>query len=862
MNKEHIRNHVHRGREIAKKGRTEFRGWWGEHGKLFLLALFSFFALFASAGMIWVATLKVPTLDSFLERKVSSSTKIYDRTGTVVLYDVHDNIKRTVVADNQIAPTIKQAIISIEDKDFYKHGGIDYKSTLRAILSQFIPGFGSSSGGSTITQQLVKNTLLTQEHSVSRKIKEWILSIKLERIMNKDQILAAYLNEAPYGGEMYGVEEASQTFFGKHAADVDLAESAYLAAIPNLPSYYSPYGKNRPNLNARKNLVLKEMLNQGYINQAAYDAAKTEEVTFKPQSDSSGKALHFVQYIRDYLEQKYGADMVLNGGLSVTTTLDWDIQQTAEKAVHDNALKNEAAWGASNSAAVAIDPKTGQILAMVGSRDYSDRTIDGAFNVATAGRQPGSSFKPIVYARAFEKGFQPETVLFDIPTQFGTSNSCDAFSRSMTAPCYAPDNYDNKFLGPISMRNALGQSRNIPAVQTLWMVGLNDALATAKKLGVTSLDRTGDRYGLTLVLGGGEASLLDMTSAYSVFANDGVRNPAVGILQVKDATGAILEQYVPAPETVMDYNATRKLSSVLSDNAARTPLLGANSFMYFGANRSVAAKTGTTSDNKDAWVVGYSPSVAVGVWSGNNNNTPMRKGSSISGPAWRAIMDTALIKLPYDNPGAQETFSAPELDPQYDTMAPVLRGAWAGGESFWIDTISNKLATDLTPRETKKEIVTPNPHSILYWVDTDNVQGAPPANPSKNSQFSHWEAEFQQWIANHPSIVPAHQSKPTAYDDVHTINNQPKVSIIAPDTAHAYPADNQVAVQITVSSNYGIKNIDYYLNDQFIGSGNNPNSFSFIPSDVGAQPGANNLRIVVTDTIYNRGEVTQDLEID
>lgn len=860
MNKETIHRHVQHGHQVLRKHATGFRGWWQYHGKITLLAGFSFFVVLISSFLIWVAFLKVPTLSTFADRKVASSTKIYDRTGEFILYDVHDNIRRTVVTSDQISENIKQAVVAIEDRNFYEHRGIVVKSIIRAILSQVLPGIGvgNGSGGSTITQQLVKNTLLTQERSIARKVKEWVLAIKLERVMTKDQIMTAYLNEAPYGGEMYGVEEAAMTFFGKHASEIDLAQAAYLAAIPNLPSYYSPYGKNRPNLNARKNLVLREMLKQGYITQSEHDAARSEEVEFRPQQDSHGKALHFVQYIRDYLEQKYGADVVLNGGLSVTTTLDWDLQQVAEKTIRDNALKNEKAWGASNSALVAIDPKTGQIISMVGSRDYSDTMIDGMFNVATAGRQPGSSFKPIVYARAFEKGFQPETVVFDIPTQFGP---CDAFDYSMKPPCYAPDNYDDKFLGPISLRNALGQSRNVPAVQLLSMVGLPDALSSAKKLGLTTLDRTADRYGLTLVLGGGEVTLLDLTSVYSVFGNDGVRNPATGILEVKDAQGVVLEQFIPKPETVLDANAARKLSSVLSDNAARAPLLGSSSFMYFGPSRPVAAKTGTTSDNKDAWVVGYSPSIAVGVWSGNNDNTPMRKGSAISGPAWREYMDAAIKKLPYDRPGSAETFAVAEMDPDYDTLAPVLRGAWAGGESFWVDTVSGKLATELTPIETREERVIPNPHSILHWVDTANPRGPSPTNPEKNPQYNRWEAGFQRWIAMHPGLVPGYQNKPNGFDDVHTEENKPKVLIQSPSQMTPIDKNNTATIQLSVDSKYGIKNIEYYLNGQYIGSGNNPDAFNFIPDDAGATSGTNTLRVVVTDTVYNRGEATTNIEI-
>jgi membrane peptidoglycan carboxypeptidase len=518
--------------------------------------------------------MKVPAITTFADRKVSSSTKVYDRTGTTILYDVHANIKRTVVTQDQISHYAQEAIISIEDKDFYSHHGIKPVSIIRAGLSQFLP-FLKQSGGSTITQQLVKNTLLTQQKSFTRKVKEWVLALKLERVMTKEQILTTYLNEAPYGGTIYGIQEASNSFFGKNAIDLTIAESAYLAAIPNAPTYYSPYGKNKSSLESRKNFVLKNMLAQAYIDDTQYAAAKAEVVNFKPLAEGSGKALHFIEYIRQYIESKYGTDVVANAGLKVVTTLDWDLQQVAEKTILENSLKNEKDYGASNSGLIAIDPKTGHILSMVGSRDYFDRKIDGAFNITTAGRQPGSSFKPLVYARAFEKGFLPETTLFDIPTQFGP---CDAFDRSSVSPCYAPDNYDNKFLGPISLRNALAQSRNIPAVQLLSMVGLPDALETAKRLGLTTLDRNADRYGLTLVLGGGEVSLLDMTSVYGVFANEGVRNQPTGILEITDANGNILEKYIPNPELVIDPNATRNLSSVLSDNTARTPLFGATSF--------------------------------------------------------------------------------------------------------------------------------------------------------------------------------------------------------------------------------------------------------------------------------------------
>jgi membrane peptidoglycan carboxypeptidase len=425
----HNIHHIYHKRLRPKNRWEQFVAWVKHHGQLIFWAGLTIGVILLGAFFIWIATLKIPTLDNFAERKVSSSTKIYDKTGEVVLYDVHENIKRTAVPGDTIDLKIKNAVIAIEDKDFYKHHGIKISSIIRAFIVNITPLNGTQ-GGSTITQQVIKNTLLNSDRRISRKVKEWILALKLERNMGKEQILSIYLNEAPYGGSIYGVEEAARTFFGKSSHEITLAEAAYLAAIPNAPTYYSPYGKNKDKLDNRKNAVLEKMKEQGMITADEYQTAKDEVIVFKPLSDSSGKALHFVDYIRAYLEENYEKDALLVDGLKVTTTLDWKIQEQAEKIIKENALKNEKDWNASNSALVAIDPKTGQILAMVGSRDYTDTTIDGQFNVATAKRQPGSAFKPIIYARAFEKGFRPETTIFDVLIQF--SPSCGAFSREGT----------------------------------------------------------------------------------------------------------------------------------------------------------------------------------------------------------------------------------------------------------------------------------------------------------------------------------------------------------------------------------------------------------------------------------------------
>ena len=367
--------------------------------------------------LVWLSTFQIPSLETIEARKISQSTKIYDSTGKILLFDVYQNTIRTVVPFNEISQYIKDATLSIEDKDFYSHKGVKPLSVLRAVLVN-TASLSYSQGGSTITQQVVKNSILTGDKTPTRKLKELVLSLKLERVMSKERIFDMYLNEIPYGGSLYGVEEASQAFFGKKSSDVTIAEAAYLASLPQAPSFYSPYGKNKDRLDERKNVVLKEMLRDGKISDSEYENAKKEEVKFLPKSEKEIKAPHFVMFVKDYLEKKYGLDVLEQGGLRVTTTLNYDLQKKAEDIAKTYAESNEKSFNASNNAFVAIDPKTGGILTMVGSRDYFDKKIDGNFNVTIAHRQPGSTFKPFAYAAAFIKGYTPDTVLFDLPTQF------------------------------------------------------------------------------------------------------------------------------------------------------------------------------------------------------------------------------------------------------------------------------------------------------------------------------------------------------------------------------------------------------------------------------------------------------------
>ncbi len=705
-----------------------------KHKRNIFLIIGSMFLLLVGAGLIWAASLKIPDINLLQERKVEQSTKIYDRTGTVLLDDLSQNMTRTIVPLSDVSPLIQKATIAIEDAEFYSHGGIRLTSIIRAILANLIPG-GYTQGGSTITQQVVKNSILTTDQTIARKLKEWVLAVKLEQVLSKDKILELYLNESPYGGSTYGIEEASEKYFSKHAKDVDLAEAAYLAALPQAPTYYSPYGNHRDALEERKNLVLSRMLELKVISQNEYDAAHAEKAVFSPQAISGIRAPHFVFFVREQLEKEYGEDALLSSGWRIITTLDADLESKAEDVVKAGALDNEKKFKASNAAIVAVDPKTGDILTMAGSRDYFDTKIDGAFNIALAKRQPGSSFKPFVYAQAFLDGYTPETMLFDLPIQFSTS--CAANDLSDKPPCYSPGNYDNKFRGPVSIRNALAQSINVPAVEALYLVGISDAMRLAKAMGVSTLEDP-NRYGLTLVLGGGEVTLLDMTSAYSVFANEGVRNPYRAVLKIEDRNGQTVKEYQTSPQQVLDQNVALTMSDVLSDNVAREPEFGLDSALFF-PGRHVAAKTGTTNNFRDAWILGYTPDIAVGAWAGNNDNTPMEKkiAGFIIAPVWHKFMEYALSKYtdsPF--PEAKDTTTLADK--------PVLRGIWQGGDATAIDaTTLQPVPPDFTGPVKNKIVM--SVHSILYWLSKNDPRGPRPANPADDSQFSHWEWAVQKW---------------------------------------------------------------------------------------------------------------------
>jgi membrane peptidoglycan carboxypeptidase len=637
----------------------------------FLLSLSLLFVFFCLVLFLYYAK-DLPRPEKFTERHLIQSTKIYDRTGEVLLYDIHGEEKRTYVTSDKIPDYLKKAVVAVEDTNFYNHFGIDIRGIIRAILSD-IKVMRPVYGGSTIPQQLIRSSFLTLEKTAERKIKEIILSLELDRRYSKEQILEWYLNQIPFGQNAYGVEEASQTYFRKSVSEISLAEAATLASLIQAPSYLSSYG-NREELLSRKDSVLERMATLEYISEEQKDIAKLEELEFaKPREV---KASYFtLEYIQPYLVTKYGEDFLREKGLKVYTTLDWELQQAAEKYIEEGVTINKG-YGAYNAALVAIDPKTGEILSLVGGAGYDKESypedclpgetckFDPQFNVATLGlRQPGSAFKPFVYATAFKRGYTPDTIVGDERTNFGIWGDKE----------YIPENYDGRFRGAIPLRSALAQSINVASVKVLYLAGeeelletlttndfrgqenvfiegLKNSLELAKEVGITTLDKPLTSYGPSIVLGGGEVKLLEITSAYGVFASDGLKVPPVGILKIEDNQGNIVEENKNTLKRILPSQVARMINDVLSDNEARAPMFGRNSPLYF-EDEQVAAKTGTTQNYQDAWTIGYTPSIVVGVWAGNNDNSPTLKkpGVVLAGPIFHKFMEEALKKFPKEN---------------------------------------------------------------------------------------------------------------------------------------------------------------------------------------------------------------------
>ncbi len=600
----------------------------------------------------WVAK-DLPSPDRVLRRQ-GFATKIYDREGQL-LYDVFRQAKRTPIDLENVPNELKWATIAIEDKEFYSHPGFSLKGYLRAIYK--IVFEQKLQGGSTLTQQLVKNVLLTSERTLLRKYKELILTLQIERKYSKDEILQMYLNEAPYGGPAWGVEAASERFFNKSASDLNLVESAILAGLPQRPSAYSPY-RGEAWIGRTKD-VLRRMREDGYITSDEQEDAveSLDEISFA-SPEGVLEASHFVMHVQDLLAERYGDELVEGGGLRVTTSLDLDFQRRVEDIVKEE-IDSVADLNITNGASVIINPENGEILAMVGSKDYQSDEIEGKFNVITQGlRQPGSAIKPVTYLSGLKKGYTASTMLMDVKTVFPIKGQKD----------YVPVNYDGVFRGPIQVRYALGNSINVPAVKMLAMVGLESMLKTAHQMGMSTLAPSQEnlsRLGLSTTLGGGDVKPIEMASSYLAFANGGIKQDPVAILKVEDREGNIIfEQQQLSKNRVMSQGEAFIISNILADNEARTMTFGPSSGLVI-PGREVAVKTGTTNDMRDNWAIGWTPNILALSWVGNNDNSSMKRvASGISGatPIWRRIMIEAINKFGYESFQAPEEVVTAEVD--------------------------------------------------------------------------------------------------------------------------------------------------------------------------------------------------------
>jgi len=586
---------------------------------------------FVSLAVFLYLFVDLPSPTHLVSYQFPASTLIYDRQGNL-LYEIYAEKNRVPIKIEELPEYVKWATIASEDKNFYKHHGFAPEGILRAGYNILFRR--SLQGGSTITQQLVKNALLTPERTLRRKVREAILAFATEIIYSKDQILEMYLNQAPYGGTAWGIEIAAQTYFDKHAKDLTLAEAALLAGLPASPTRFSPFGAHPELAKERQERVLQRMFEDGYITEEERQQAKDAELIFAPATVGI-KAPHFVLYVKELLVEKFGEKMVEQGGLKVTTTLDLDLQDFAQQTVATEVAELKK-LKVSNGAALVTNPKSGEILAMVGSYDYFDDEHDGKVNVILRPRQPGSAIKPINYALGLmKKVITPATVINDVPTCFSVPGQ----------KLYCPVNYDGQFHGPVQVRFALGSSYNLPAVKVLTLSGLEDFVATASAMGITTFQDPAN-YGLSITLGGGEVKMIDMATAFSAFPNLGVRQDVYAIEKVEDRHSKILyERQETEGPRVLPMEVAYLISHILLDNNARTPAFGSSSYLVIKNHPEVSVKTGTTNDKRDNWTIGFTPSRLVAVWVGNNDNTPMSYvASGITGasPIWNKIITYAL----------------------------------------------------------------------------------------------------------------------------------------------------------------------------------------------------------------------------
>jgi len=591
---------------------------------LLVLTLFLVFLLW----FFW----DLPWPNKLTSHPFPASTLIYDRNGNL-LYEIYAEKNRVPVKLSELPPYVKWATIASEDKNFYRHHGFDFGGILRAIYN--IIFHRTLQGGSTITQQLVKNALLENpRRTLRRKIREAVLTLVTEAIYSKDQILEMYLNQVPYGGTAWGIEAAAQTYFAKPAKELTLAEAALLAGLPASPTRFSPFGAHPELAAERQKRVLQRMKEDGYITEEEKKQAETEPLKYAPALTSI-KAPHFVLYVKELLVDMYGEKIVEQGGLRVTTTLDLDLQNFAQQTVASEVAKLKK-MKVSNGAVLATNPKSGEILAMVGSRNYFDQEIDGNVNLTLRPRQPGSAIKPINYAVALAKKIiTPATVLNDIPTCFQVAGQ----------PLYCPKNYDGQFHGPVQVRFALGNSYNVPAVKVLALNGIEDFIASASAMGITTW-KDPSKYGLSLTLGGGEVTMYDMATAFSAFPNLGIRQNLWAIQKVVDQNGKTLYEHQPQEgPRVLPMEVAYLINHILLDNNARQPMFGPSSWLVVKNHPEISVKTGTTNDLRDNWTIGWNPSILVVTWVGNNDNSPMSwiaSGVTGASPIWNKVISFAL----------------------------------------------------------------------------------------------------------------------------------------------------------------------------------------------------------------------------
>ncbi len=776
-----------------------------------LISNFAFFGFLTVVGLtfiiaflfIWYAR-ELPQ-PSKVVRQEGFSTKIYDRNEKL-LYDVFATQRRTPVELSEVPLYLRQATIAIEDKDFYKHQGFDPKGWLRAVYNILV--HRRLQGGSTLTQQLVKNVLLTSERTLTRKIKEFILAVQIERKYTKDQILQMYLNEAPYGGTAWGVEAAAEVYFGKKVSQLTLVESTILAGLPQRPSAYSPFGEDPEAYKWRAEQVLRRMRENGYISRDLELAAAQEidNVKFSPKS-TSFKAPHFVMYIKKLLEDRYGARMVEQGGLKVVTTLDLELQEEAQRIVSEEISKVEKIH-ITNGTALVLDPETGEILAMIGSKNYDDPNYDGKVNVTLSLRQPGSAIKPVTYVTAFKKGYTPSTLLMDVKTSFPGGDK----------PEYIPVNYDGKYHGPLQVRFALGSSINLAAVKMLARVGLRDMLEQAYEMGFTTLEPTTEnlnRFGLSVTLGGGEVRLIDMVSAYCAFANGGLKVEPTAILKVTDREGKVLEEHKAiSGRRVITPEQAYLISNILSDNEARLLTFGPSSYLYF-SDRQVAVKTGTTNDKKDNWTVGWTPNIAVGVWVGNNDNSQMKEvASGVSGasPIWRRIILEAMKSKPKEDFAIPEGIVTAEVDSvsgfrAHDSFPSRVEYFIKGTEPTGEDPVhaklklcksSGKLATPI-------DIARGDYDEKEFFVFKEDDPTAGPGGENK------WQKGIDEWLTTQ---TDSRYHPPTEYCES---QNQIEVKILEPED-HGQINCGQATCPLTVKvepiSLNEIVLVEIYVNEE------------------------------------------------